>query len=315
MLVLIATLAGAGTTAAAHEVSAADVEGQPGEVATVDILIDSAAGVAAADVQLNFDPNLLTVVGVTNAPGTPGDEFEHSAEADDGTVFIRVYRARALASGSGSLASVQVRVNPGAPPGMASPLVIARRSLASEFGADLAWQEPVSERHGTFWVVFSRQQDRDGDGLSDYEEQMLNGSRDYAPTQGDTDVANPDSDGDGMRDGWEARHGLNPLANDAAGDDDGDGYANADECIAGTDPQQAHSLPRVAGVATAGTNSRFVLQWDSVTNRRYTVLCVTNLSEPWRPIYAVSGNDQPLAYTNDIATDRARYYRLMFDLE
>ena len=40
------------------------------------------------------------------------------------------------------------------------------------------------------------------------------------------DVANwtnPDTDNDGMPDGWEIQNGLNPLVNDASDDPDGDG--------------------------------------------------------------------------------------------
>jgi len=46
-----------------------------------------------------------------------------------------------------------------------------------------------------------------------------------------------DSDGDGMPNPWEKKHGLNPKdPADAAGDIDGDGYTNIEEFINGTDP-------------------------------------------------------------------------------
>ena len=48
-----------------------------------------------------------------------------------------------------------------------------------------------------------------------------------------------DSDGDGMPDDWETKHGLNPKdPTDAAGDPDGDGYTNIEEFINGTDPRK-----------------------------------------------------------------------------
>ncbi|MES9851797.1 MAG: hypothetical protein ABW170_08195 [Candidatus Thiodiazotropha sp. L084R] len=40
-----------------------------------------------------------------------------------------------------------------------------------------------------------------------------------------------DSDSDGMADSWESSRGLNASANDAAGDDDGDGYTNIEEYL------------------------------------------------------------------------------------
>ena len=51
-----------------------------------------------------------------------------------------------------------------------------------------------------------------------------------------TDPLNPDTDGDGMNDGWEVEYGLDPLVPDADNDPDGDGLTNVEEFDAGTDP-------------------------------------------------------------------------------
>jgi alpha-glucosidase len=51
-----------------------------------------------------------------------------------------------------------------------------------------------------------------------------------------------DSDGDGMPDGWEAAHGLNPLVNDASGNPDGDNRDNLAEYHAVSDPQVADTF-------------------------------------------------------------------------
>jgi pectate lyase len=49
-----------------------------------------------------------------------------------------------------------------------------------------------------------------------------------------------DGDEDGMPDGWERQHGLDPGdASDNSKDADGDGYTNIEECINGTDPNAA----------------------------------------------------------------------------
>ncbi|MEP7012168.1 MAG: hypothetical protein ABJC13_17740 [Acidobacteriota bacterium] len=68
--------------------------------------------------------------------------------------------------------------------------------------------------------------DLDFDGLSDADE-----------TVAGTDPANPDSDGDGLLDGFESRYGFNPLvAGEQHLDPDGDGLDNLAEQVAGTNP-------------------------------------------------------------------------------
>ncbi|MFT5122417.1 MAG: hypothetical protein ACI97B_001047 [Verrucomicrobiales bacterium] len=47
---------------------------------------------------------------------------------------------------------------------------------------------------------------------------------------------NADSDGDGLLDGWESLHGLEPFQSDAGADPDEDGLSHAEEAAAGTHP-------------------------------------------------------------------------------
>lgn len=60
--------------------------------------------------------------------------------------------------------------------------------------------------------------DTDSDALKDGEEVAIG-----------TNPTNSDTDTDNMLDGWEVSHGLNPLANDAGVDSDGDGLTNLEE--------------------------------------------------------------------------------------
>jgi len=71
--------------------------------------------------------------------------------------------------------------------------------------------------------------DPDGDGLPWAREVFFYRT---SPTDADTDA-------DGMPDGWEVSHGLNPVENDASLDADHDGLSNLQERQFGTDPSQA----------------------------------------------------------------------------
>jgi hypothetical protein len=77
-----------------------------------------------------------------------------------------------------------------------------------------------------------------------------------------------DTDGDGMPDGWELAHGLNPDLADALADLDGDGLTNGEEYFAGTDPQDpANSL----AVTIAPETGAIRLSFFAAAGRRYAI--------------------------------------------
>lgn len=83
----------------------------------------------------------------------------------------------------------------------------------------------------------------------------------------------PDSDGDGLPDGWELDQ-FGTLGNDGGGDGDGDGFKNSEEFLARTSPVQvASKLSLAVGVTSEGGAS---LSWVSHTGVSYQIL-------RWRP--------------------------------
>jgi|GEM_PF-1017569 len=76
-------------------------------------------------------------------------------------------------------------------------------------------------------------EDSDSDGLPDVVEENKYGT---APDS-------PDTDEDGMTDGWEIYHGLKFDENDSEADTDSDGFSNIEEFKARTKPNDASSMP------------------------------------------------------------------------
>jgi hypothetical protein len=110
--------------------------------------------------------------------------------------------------------------------------------------------------------------DTDDDGISDWGEYIAG----MNPT-------NSDQDADGMPDGWEVRHMLDPRINDVDGDLDGDGFSNRSEFLAGTDPNNASSYLGMKGAFPQPDGQGVVIHWSSVTGKFYILDRSTNLMD------------------------------------
>lgn len=101
------------------------------------------------------------------------------------------------------------------------------------------------------------EQDGDGDGLGDLVEVGIHG----------TDPANPDSDFDGLSDGFEVANGFDPLdPDDAARDTDEDGLTDAEEILNGLDPNDPTDAD--ADPDSDGVSSRDEVRLHSTNPRR-----------------------------------------------
>ena len=90
-------------------------------------------------------------------------------------------------------------------------------------------------------IAFAQMIDSDKDGLPDIVETNTGTFVSYTDTG--TDPNNPDTDYDGMPDGWEVDFNLDPnddgslnIHNGPMGDPDGDGIVNLDEYQNASDP-------------------------------------------------------------------------------
>lgn len=116
-----------------------------------------------------------------------------------------------------------------------------------------------------------------GDGIKTVYAQFKDSAGNWSQAVTDTIELVTDTDGDGMPDTWENTYGLNPNANDAAGDLDSDGVSNYNEYLAGKNPANpADNAP----VANAGP--------DQTVSPQRVILDGSASSDP---------NNDPLSYS------------------
>jgi Zn-dependent metalloprotease len=102
----------------------------------------------------------------------------------------------------------------------------------------------------------------------------------------DPTLATQDTDQDGLVDGWEILHGLNPRnPDDALLDSDGDGVSNSAEFRAGTNPSDATSVLRILRIRRLAGEVR--VEFVGTPGRRFQLERSLGLSNSnWTPVGA-----------------------------
>jgi hypothetical protein len=121
-----------------------------------------------------------------------------------------------------------------------------------------------------------------------------------------------DQDQDGIDDDWELDFGLNPyLAGDASVDLDQDGFSNAQEYLAGTNPADAGSYLALGNVSKAGGNTE--IQFRTRANRTYSIEYTDSLeAAQWQLLTNIEGSAQDTEIAvPDPSSQAHRYYRLV----
>jgi hypothetical protein len=122
-----------------------------------------------------------------------------------------------------------------------------------------------------------------------------------------------DDDGDGVADAWELTYFPSLTNVTTTSDADGDHFLDRDECAANTNPTNAQSY---LGMQAPGltADGRYVVRWQSVTSRTYTLQRTTNLtaeSSYSNLVPAVAGQPDSTVRTDATATATTpHFYRV-----
>jgi len=132
---------GSGIALAIHDTSAAR-----GDTIDVPLRITDAKDIAAAQLVITYDPQILTALKAKTTPLTAG--FTPKDSVSSGKIGITLARATPIVSGSGDFLQITFRVNPSATPGSMTALAFDTLALF-----DLTTSIPVQGVNGKFTVL------------------------------------------------------------------------------------------------------------------------------------------------------------------
>jgi hypothetical protein len=229
-LCVVSALVSMQSFAAEIIVGVPSINPEPGQQFEVDISIDAGSEVLGSyDFHFLYNPAVVNIVSISGGQ-TP--EFVQPPATNPSSFLTG---ETPLAATNSSLVSPSGMVH------VATITVVAVgiATESSNLGINvmsinnaLVQPIPFSVSGSSVFISYDPMIDADSDGLTNVEEIALG-----------TDANNPDSDGDGLLDGFESNAGLDPLDNGgndplqgALGDPDNDGLTNEQEQTHGTNP-------------------------------------------------------------------------------
>ncbi len=242
------------------------------------------SGVGTLYIRHGLGPNQLDLLrnGDANLTASSDAWSIGLANSQGGAAFA--VRGRNASRMSGNLASAGYR-NRNLP--LIEQVEVYNTAAATSFSTSLAFSKSSAD-------------DIDGDGLTNAAEQTAG-----------TDFDNSDTDGDGMADGFEVAHNLNPLSpGDAGLDPDGDGQSNRQEFLAGTSPNSATSVFRITQSVLDG-DRRVSLTWTATAGRRYQIQHKASLAATdWTALGTVTASSALGTYLTAPSVAPAGFYRV-----
>lgn len=265
---------------------------RPGKAVAVPVYIRDAGEVTSLEFQLNYDPEFLVYEGYTTTPLST--QFVTEVTTRDGSLYVAAARSAPLSAADGLFILLNMRALEGSVPGETmSNLALAKARIHSAESVPTV----STNQNGELWVVFSDLTDSDGDGISDYEEQISDGTARYNPysaTNPDgtgADIHNPDTDGDKVPDTIEIARGY--------------GFADPAEWLAfGGEPDHPYLIT---------TDQGNMINWYGVDGATFKISYSTNLMNAWKTLpgaEALAGTAGNNSFIDPVTNGAFRAYRV-----